>query len=173
VTLSLAGTGRDWTDTGGSHVKRIYALEEFCIGCRLCEVHCIVAHSRSKDLVKAFKEENPRPLARIKVMECRPVTFALQCRFCEEPLCVQACLTGAMHMNEETGMVEWDEAKCVGCRTCVIYCPYGAIRPEKSQAKGRIISKCDMCAETGLPACVAACPNGALYYGEEKPEVEL
>jgi len=39
--------------------------------------------------------------------------------------------------------------------------------------KGRIISKCDMCAETGQPACVAACPNGALYYGEEKPEVEL
>jgi anaerobic carbon-monoxide dehydrogenase iron sulfur subunit len=140
--------------------KRIFAIEENCMGCGLCEVWCVVAHSKSKDIIKAFKEESPRPLPRIKVQRLKPTSFGLQCRFCDEPLCVAACLSGAMHYNEE-GLAEHDASKCVGCGTCILFCPFGAIQVDRKNK--HIVAKCDLCVESGEPACVEHCPNRALY----------
>jgi len=137
------------------------------MGCGLCEVWCVVAHSKSKDILKAFKEESPRPLPRIKVHRIKPTSFGLQCRFCEEPLCIAACLTGAMHYNDE-GVSEHDAEKCVGCGTCILFCPFGAIQVDRKH--GHVVAKCDMCAEEGEPACVAHCPNRALYVEVEEDE---
>ena len=146
--------------------KRIYAREEVCIGCRLCEIHCIVAHSGYKnDLVKAFKKSSPKPLPRIIVEERKPISFGLQCRHCEEPECVKSCITGAMQQNPETGIVTNNETRCIGCWTCILACPYGVINRD---CKGKkIASKCDFCIESGSePACVKNCPNEALYVGD-------
>ena len=66
------------------------------MGCRLCEIHCLVEHSKSKDIIKAYKEEMPRALARIRVEEDKPISFALQCRHCDDAPCIKACITGAM-----------------------------------------------------------------------------
>lgn len=148
--------------------KRIIAKEEHCIGCRLCEVYCIVAHSESQDLIKAFKKESPRPLSRILVEENKPFTFALQCRHCSEPVCVAACITGAMTKDPETGAVKHDKNKCVGCWMCVMVCPHGAIQRDLREKKAA--SKCDLCLELDEPACVAACPNEALFVSEEEAE---
>lgn len=71
-----------------------------------------------------------------------------------------------MKKDEETGLVTHDPEKCIGCWTCIMVCPYGAI---KRDASGKVVSKCDLCAELEIPACVANCPNGALVYKEVKP----
>lgn len=145
--------------------KRIQANEEKCIGCKLCEVYCIAAHSESKDLIRAFKKEFPRAQSRVIVEENRPVTFALQCRHCEDPVCVSACITGAMTKDEKTGAVTHDAEKCVGCWMCIMVCPYGGIKRDKKEKK--IASKCDLCIEVGEAACVINCPNDALEVKED------
>ncbi len=145
--------------------RKIQANEEVCIGCKLCEIYCIVEHSKSKDLIKAFKKEFPRALSRVIVEENKPVTFALQCRHCDDPECVKACITGAMSKDPKTGAVVHDPEKCVGCWMCIMVCPYGGIKRDKNE--GKIASKCDLCLELDVPACVENCPNAALIVVEE------
>lgn len=140
-------------------MKRIYVREEFCIGCRLCEIHCLVQHSRSRKIVKAFREE-PRAMARLLVEESGPLSFAMQCRHCTDAPCVQACISGAMHRDERTSAVLCDEEQCVGCWTCVMVCPFGAI--QKNSTGHKAASKCDLCQGETVPACVAHCPNEVL-----------
>jgi len=150
-------------------VKRIVIHEENCIGCRLCEVHCLVQHSESKDIVRAYKVERPRSdryMPRIMVEESGPISFALQCRQCEEPSCLEACISGAMHREAATGAVICDESRCVGCWMCIMVCPAGAI--QQGRLGHQIASKCDLCYGAELPACVAHCPNEALTY-EDTP----
>ena len=144
-------------------MKRIIANEETCMGCGLCEVHCAVQHSTSKDMVKAYNREKHRPISRIRLEVSKPVSFAIQCRHCEDAPCVSACLSGAMRRDEETGLVAHNKDKCIGCWTCVLVCPYGALRMDSS---GKVVAKCDMCSSLEKPACVAGCPNDALIYKE-------
>lgn len=147
-------------------MKRVYAKEQYCVGCRLCEIHCVVAHSDYPDnIVKAFKKQNPRPLPRVLVEENKPISFALQCRHCDDAPCTKACITGAMQRNPQTGVVTNDESRCVGCWTCILTCPYGAIA--RNEQGKKVASKCDLCSGSGdTPACVKHCPNGALVYEE-------
>ena len=119
-------------------MKRIYVNEEYCIGCRLCEIHCLVQHSQSKKIIKAFREEDPgrclgcwsRKRARC-LLPCSAATA-------QKPRCVEACLTGAMHRDESSGAVLCDEDKCVGCWMCVMVCPFGAIQRNMVRAQGRL-----------------------------------
>ena len=145
-------------------MKQIVIHEENCIGCRLCEVHCLVQHSRSRDIIKAFKVEAGKVMSRVVVEESGPVSFALQCRQCLEPSCLEACVSGAMHRDEKTGAVVCDESVCVGCWMCIMVCPTGSIR--QNLLGTHIASKCDLCYGSDQPACVAHCPNEALTYEE-------
>lgn len=148
-------------------MKGIRVREAVCIGCGLCRVYCLVEHSHSKDLIKAFKKENPRPLARIRVDRWEEISFPVQCHHCAEPWCTYSCLTGAMQKDPLTGVVSVDPERCIGCGTCIVACPYGALAKDTSK---RIIAKCDFCLGLTIPACVANCPNEALVLitnGEE------
>ncbi|MEM3549975.1 MAG: 4Fe-4S dicluster domain-containing protein [Candidatus Bathyarchaeia archaeon] len=145
-------------------MKRVYVHEELCMGCGLCEVYCAVQHSESKDLIKAFRRETPKPVTRIKLLQEKPVSFPVQCKNCSDPLCVSACLSGAMRVDEETGLIIHDEERCIGCLTCVIVCPVGAVRINPNNSK--VVIKCDLCQEAETPACVKFCPNEALTLGE-------
>ena len=150
----------------GAHptTRRVYPLEGVCMGCGLCEVHCLVEHSRTRNLVKAYLQERPTPVARLRVERRDDLFLPVQCRHCPEPLCVYSCLTGALRQDPTTGEVHVDEARCIGCWTCILACPYGAIRRDRERG---IIAKCDLCPDRSLPACVAACPNEAILYTEE------
>ncbi len=141
-------------------MKRIYIKEEYCIGCRLCEIHCLVQHSKSRKIIKAFKKEFPRALPRILVEEKGYLSFAIQCRHCEEAPCIEACITGAMYRDKTTGAVLCDEDRCVGCWMCIMVCPFGVIK--RNLEKKKIASKCDLCQGEEMPVCVANCPNEAL-----------
>jgi len=146
-------------------VKRIIAKEEVCMGCGLCEVYCTVQHSKTKDIIKAFNKEIPRPISRVRLEVTKPISFAIQCRHCEEAPCVIACPSGAMTKDEETGLIKHNKDKCRGCWTCVMVCPYGALKMDIS---GKVVAKCDLCQELESPACVANCPNRALAVKEVK-----
>lgn len=143
-------------------MKRVYPQEEVCIGCRLCEVGCITEHSSAKDIIKAYKKERPRPLSRTQVEEKGALSLSIQCRHCEEPECVEACVTGAMH-KEDSGVVRVKEEKCIGCWMCLMVCPFGVIKRDLAQKKS---NKCDLCPQREVPACVEICPNRALVYEE-------
>ena len=160
-SMYLIQRGIGW----GCRVRRVYAREEVCIGCRLCEVHCLVQHSRSKDVLKAYKLETPRPSSRVHVQVEGPVSFALQCRHCAEPACMYACLTGALS-RDSRGVVLHNLERCIGCWTCIMACPFGAIYPQVSDGR-KVVLKCDLCPELPIPACVANCPNQALSIRED------
>ena len=145
-------------------MKRIYINEEYCIGCRLCEIYCLVQHSHSQKIIKAYKEELPRPLARVLVEEQGYLSFALQCRHCEDAPCIEACITGAMGRDSNTGAVLCDENRCVGCWMCIMVCPFGVINRNTEGKKAA--SKCDLCYGEEEPVCVKNCPNEALVYEE-------
>jgi|YelNatPaOPRAMG01_1025707.scaffolds.fasta_scaffold20239_4 carbon-monoxide dehydrogenase iron sulfur subunit len=152
--------------TTSRRLRKVYAIEELCMGCGLCEVYCLTQHSRSRDILKAYKRERPKPLSRVRREVAHPLSFALQCRHCAEAPCVDACLTGAMHIDEKTGAVIHDPDRCMGCWTCIMVCPTGALNMD---LENRIVAKCDLCGLSGEPACVANCPNGALEYREDPP----
>lgn len=146
--------------------KRILGNEDVCIGCHLCEVYCLTEHSHSRHIIKAHKRERPHALARVHVEEDRPVSLAIQCHHCSEPMCVYSCLTGAMQKDPETGIVTSDPSRCMGCWTCIMVCPFGALVRDERQG---VIAKCDLCSHLATPACVANCPNQALTLMEVTP----
>ncbi len=141
-------------------MKRVYVNEKWCLGCHLCEYYCAFANSGKDDMVKALKDHKIAP--RIKVEEHNGITYAVQCRHCEEPLCVKGCITGALSV--QNGVISIDTDKCVGCCTCILSCPYGAI----SHSDTGVIQKCELCTKNadGTPQCVAGCPNRAIVYEE-------
>ncbi|MFN4227366.1 MAG: 4Fe-4S dicluster domain-containing protein [Candidatus Ratteibacteria bacterium] len=149
-------------------MKRILIKEEFCIGCRLCEIHCITTHSKTKDIIKAYKMEKTKPLSGIYFEEIDHISFAVQCRHCEDATCVASCLTGAMYRDENTNLVLHNKDKCVGCWMCVMVCPLGVIKIDLKNKK--VASKCDLCIENQFPACVENCPNEALILVNDKGE---
>ena len=151
-------------------MKKIFINEDYCIGCRLCEVYCQVKHSKSKKILKAFREERGDMLSRVMVEEIGHNSFAIQCRHCPDAPCVDACISGAMSKNESTGVVVCDEEKCVGCWSCIMVCPYGVIKRNISGGKARVASKCDMCVDEDIPVCVKNCPNEALGFIDTEEE---
>ena len=161
-------------------MKIVYPKEEACMACRLCEVACITEHSKSKDTLKAYKKENPAPLSRTLVEEIFPgLSVSVMCRHCSDAPCIEACFTSAMHRKPDgRGIV--NEPKCVGCWMCIMACPFGVIKRnqyssplpppykggEVGGVKVKLSSKCDLCPDRSIPACVEACPNKALVHEE-------
>nr|WP_238528257.1 DMSO/selenate family reductase complex B subunit [Acetonema longum] len=92
--------------------------------------------------------------------------ISMSCNHCAEPACVKNCPTGAMQKRKEDGIVFVDPKKCIGCRYCIMSCPYGA--PQYNPDTGKT-GKCDLCrdllAEGKKPACVTACPMRVLDVG--------
>lgn len=138
----------------------MYVNEEHCLGCHLCEYTCAFANTGMSDMVKALKGKPIYP--RIRVEGNNTVTYAVSCRHCSDPLCVKSCISGALHI--EDGAVCIDHDKCVGCLTCILVCPFGAVAQDGSG----VVQKCELCLKNscGTPACVAGCPNRAIVYEE-------
>ena len=135
-----------------------------CQGCKTCELACAVEHSQTQKLAEAI-HETPPPASRVSVEQGAGFAVPLQCRQCEDAPCVAVCPTHALHRTDQESPVIIDQDLCVGCHACVLACPFGVIRMDRSS---RAIIKCDQCfhrIEKGeLPACVAACPVKALEF---------
>ena len=144
-------------------MKQIFVDVKRCNGCLTCVLACAAEHSSTGDIVGAMLE-NVEPRLTVEAVNGQAVP--LMCRHCQEPACVDACMTGAMQKDPVTGIVtnEGNEQTCVGCWMCVMACPYGLVWPRKSDQQ--IALKCDRCKGTDIPACVASCPNDALFFVE-------
>lgn len=135
-----------------------------CLACRSCEIACAIQHSESKTLTGAIKER-PAPQARVNVEGTREFSIPLQCRHCEEAPCIKICPTNAILKTDKEGPVVVDEQLCIGCKWCVLACPFGVINLGH---KGRVAIKCDLCMERlkedQLPECVISCPTESIKF---------
>jgi formate dehydrogenase iron-sulfur subunit len=188
-TLCVAGgaavTGRDLkaeppaTD-GAAQVMGVLVDTTKCIGCRMCELSCANAHqdagvefTETVDFAtqRTTSEKHWTVVNRYDTAQ-GPVYAKQQCLHCLQPACASACLTRAMHKTA-AGPVTWTAGRCMGCRFCMISCPFDMPKFEYHSAVPRI-QKCVMCWERledgKQPACVENCPSGALSFG---PRAEL
>ncbi|MBM3253596.1 MAG: 4Fe-4S dicluster domain-containing protein [Candidatus Omnitrophica bacterium] len=135
-----------------------------CLGCKSCELACGVEHSESKELHKAIVEY-PTPASRVKVEASEDLSIPLACRQCEDAPCVKVCPTKALERTSQEEPVLINSELCIGCKWCILVCPFGVIRMDKT---GKAILKCDMCFKRLLlgkiPSCVLACPTKALQF---------
>jgi carbon-monoxide dehydrogenase iron sulfur subunit len=160
-------------------VRMIVVHADRCVGCLSCELACAVEHSESRDLAGAMRE-SPCPRSRIKVGTSSGFAVPLQCRQCASAPCVAVCPVDALRRKDTDSPVLLDEETCIGCKMCVMVCPFGLIDLDPQRKKA---VKCDQCWERfcrgELPACVEACPTGALEsktlrrVGEDKRRAYL
>jgi formate dehydrogenase iron-sulfur subunit len=157
--------------------KAILTDTTLCTGCDKCVEACKKEKGLGKDEPRRWKQRiddlsSTRYTTMVQRSEHR---FARkQCRHCLEPACVSVCLVGAMQKTPE-GPVIYDTERCIGCRYCMMACPYGIPRYDW-QATVPYVRKCDMCAERikggGEPACVEACPEKATIFGRRDELLE-
>lgn len=146
-----------------------------CLACKSCEIACAVAHSNSKVLEEAVAE-SPGPQRMLTIEMTEDFGVPIQCRHCDDAPCIEICPTGAVYRQSEQDPVIINEELCIGCKLCILMCPFGVL---KIGRKGRAIIKCDMCYElikqNKLPECVQACPTKALKLvsleGTTKPKL--
>ncbi len=143
--------------------KFVIANPNTCIGCATCMAGCY------QSSVERGKLATPRLI----VTRTSSATMPNQCRQCDNAPCAHVCPVGALSFGEDN--IKLSEESCIGCKMCVLSCPFGAIRLETVQNEDadtfdgeecepkNIAVKCDLC--TGLeqgPMCVRVCPTGAL-----------
>ncbi|MEO3991473.1 4Fe-4S binding protein [Pseudocitrobacter cyperus] len=128
-----------------------------CIGCRTCEVACVVAHQAEQDCAAVSREVF---FPRIQVVKGDTFSSAVACHQCEDAPCMNVCPTGAI--RRENAYIAVEQNRCIGCKSCMVACPFGAMRVVVQNARSQAI-KCDLCKHRAQgPACVEACPTSAL-----------
>jgi anaerobic carbon-monoxide dehydrogenase iron sulfur subunit len=131
--------------------KALYIDYEKCTGCRLCELVCAVKHSGISNPARA----------RIKVMkwEQEGLYVPMSCQQCQDAPCLNVCPVKAISRDEELGRVMVNYDVCIGCRSCVTVCPFGAM---SFNVIDRQVLKCDLC--DGEPQCVRFCDRKAVDF---------
>jgi Fe-S-cluster-containing dehydrogenase component len=152
-----------------------------CVGCQECERVCAKAHGLPEptETVEVGKLRKPSETQRSVINSFRTSKGDLfvknQCMHCNEPACTAACLTEAMKKTKE-GPVIWRDNKCMGCRYCMVSCPFDTPKFEYNSANPKI-QKCDMCYDRimqgQIPACAEACPGEALTFGTRRELIAI
>jgi formate dehydrogenase iron-sulfur subunit len=141
-----------------------------CIGCNECALACKKVNKLEADLPRRWDLQDGLSARNwTSVVRGPDKTFVRkQCRHCLEPACVAACPVGALSKTE-TGAVVYDGGKCLGCRYCMMSCPYSIPRYDWDQ-RVPYIRKCVLCDERikagGQPGCTEACPTKATIFGD-------
>lgn len=169
-----------------------------CIGCHTCSVTCKIENNLPKDIwwnriLTVGGEAMDTAIGSYPNNEMHHLP--LNCQHCENPACVKVCPVGATWKDTETGIVMQDPDKCLGCRYCMVACPYTGVRQfnfEEPQYvtdfpvgsadamvhQKNTVEKCTFCAHRiakgELPACIKQCPGRARYFGDlDDPNSEV
>lgn len=161
-----------------------------CIGCRKCEWACAQENKLSDRPLKEFEDkavfaQHRRPdhsaFTVVNAFENpaepgKQYSIKVQCMHCARPACVSACIVGAL-TKEKLGPVVYDAWKCIGCRYCMVACPFQVPAYEYANALDPRVRKCTFCSsriigEHKKPACVSICPNEALTFGTREELLE-
>jgi Fe-S-cluster-containing hydrogenase component 2 len=131
--------------------KVLFIDYQRCTGCRTCEMVCAVKHDGVLNPIRS----------RIKVMkwESEGLYVPISCQQCQDAPCMNVCPVKAISRDDEMGCVEVDYDACIGCRSCVTVCPFGAMNFNPID---RQVFKCDLC--DGDPQCVRFCDVDAVQY---------
>ena len=152
-----------------------------CIGCQACEVACAKENGLPFPEIgdQPPGENRPTKTDQYTIVnqfntEQGPVWVKTACNHCSQPACATACLVNAMEKTPE-GPVIWHPDRCMGCRYCMIACPFDVPKFEYDKAIP-VISKCNMCYERSregrAPACAEACPQNAIVFGTRRELME-
>lgn len=131
---------------------------DLCTGCRACELACsfisegVFAPAKSRIRVVRMDEDG--------------IDVPIGCLHCEDAPCIMVCPVKAIKRHEETQAVVIDQDICIGCKECIVVCPFGAIQYDETK---RLIYKCDLC--QGEPECVKWCYTGAIQYTKDVSRV--
>jgi formate dehydrogenase iron-sulfur subunit len=165
-----------------------------CVGCRKCEQACnernhlqppaesfeeltVLEKERRMDAT-SYTVVNKYYPHNIGTLTCRerPTYVKFQCMHCNDPSCVSACIVGALS-KEENGAVVYDPKKCIGCRYCMVACPFQVPAYEYDDAMTPEVRKCIFCfadiRKGGLPACAQVCPMEVMTFGKQKDLLKL
>lgn len=192
ASLALGGsvfaeehTASDFSDSYGVLVDTVT-----CIGCRKCEWACNDVNHLPTQELKAFEDksvfkEHRRPNAGAFTVvnqfsspnsTDKKFTMKVQCMHCNEPACASACIVGALRKSP-SGPVTYDAWKCIGCRYCMVACPFQVPAYEYHNALDPQVRKCTFCAsrlaQGQKPACVAICPEEVLTFGKRSDLIDL
>lgn len=159
-----------------------------CIGCKACEIACAVAHLDTSVTTAEFTDTPFSP--RLNVLKTADGNGPIQCRHCEDAPCAKVCPNKCI--NNIDGIVYIDRSNCIGCKTCTMACPVGAVGlvPEinvqeklakqdlkaldgKLYFKENIVgNKCDLCKDReGGPACAKVCPTKAFKIVQTNEDI--
>ena len=163
----------------------------YCIGCRRCEWACNEANDLPNQPLDSFSDtsvfdEYRRPTSEQytvvnsfadKGLDGGALNVKVQCMHCENPPCVSACIVGALKKHPD-GPVSYDASACIGCRYCIVACPFQIPTYEYEKALTPQVRKCTLCFERTmengqLPACVEVCPTEAIIFGKRKDLIDI
>ncbi len=177
-----AGAAKAAPSTSRDEFRGMLVDTTRCIGCRSCEAACAAVKGLpAPDL-------GPNQVERVRTTSDRALTvvnryatnsgYAFlknQCMHCNQPACASVCLTKAL-LKTESGQVIWRGNKCMGCRMCMVSCPFDIPKFEYSSANPAIL-KCDLCydrtKDDKKPVCVEACPAKALTFGTRRELLQI
>jgi len=188
VNLALGASllGRKATGAAGSvgnpEMNGVLVDTTLCQGCRACEYICAETNGlpEPEDDDSVLEKERKTSETQWTIVnryevDGTEIFVKRQCMHCNQPACGAACLTRAMKKTEE-GPVIWREDKCMGCRFCMISCPFDMPKFEYNSPVPRL-QKCRMCLdrirEGEQPACVENCPGEALTFGKRRELIDI
>jgi formate dehydrogenase iron-sulfur subunit len=196
VSSARAGATKSQPTPASQKQRACLVDTTLCIGCRACEKACnqrnaLPPPSQPFSSQWVFREQRRPTEAAFTVVNAfegppsarqkdRERTFVkLQCMHCLDPACVSACIVGALKKTAD-GSVLYDAHKCIGCRYCMVACPFEIPAYEYHEPLKPRVRKCTFCADkpkgravVQQPACAAACPNEALTLGTREELLTL